>query len=179
MDIKLRLFEFETIHDALITAVKTFIDPKTLPDPEDPDAPAATSLFGDNVRKTRPKTISLYGGQMGLVTLEEVPTTSPEEIGEDEIAVLKGALLPWIQGRTEKAQGKCEHYCDVAGAYFKNQDLLGIPGVTIERVQRNPYRWININLAGDGKTPVFYTLGYVGFNVNVPLNDTLYIIPSE
>lgn len=177
MSNSLQLFKFPEIHDALVDSVKTFIDPMTLPDPEDPDAPEATTLFNDNVRKSRPKSISLYGEELGIVTLDDVPDTIPPGIGEDEVAKITGGLLVWIRGRSDKATTKCEHYCDVSGAYFKNQDLLGMPGVTITRVQRSPYRWTNINLADIKKLPVFYTLGYVGFEIEAYLDDIIYTVP--
>lgn len=175
-EIKLRLFEFADIHDSLIDSVKTLIDPKTIPDPEDPDANPATILFGENVRKSRPTKISLYGTTMAVATLDEVISIKPQQMGGGKVAVVTGGLQVWIKGRNDDSERKCKHYCDVAGAYFQNKNLLNNPKVTIKPTDRDNYKWANINLAGPGKPPVFYTLGYVGFLLRILKSNTAYVI---
>jgi len=175
-DIKLRLFQFRDVHTALINCVKTFIDPETIPDPEDPDAPSATSLFGKNVRKSRPSKISLYGTTMGVASLDTT-NMKTSGMGGGLVAEVSGGLQVWVKGRNDDSEDRCKHYCDIARAYFQNKNIIDFPGVTIKPTRKDP-KWVNINLADPRttKTPVFYTLGYVGYILTISKKRTAYVI---
>ncbi|BDZ68597.1 hypothetical protein [Methanobacterium ferruginis] len=177
-DIKLRLFQFKAVHTALVDCVKTFIDPETIPDPEDPDAPPAILLFGEkgNVRKSRPSKISLYGTTLGVASLDEANIKNAG-MGAGEIAIVPGGLQVWVKGRSDSSEDTCKHYCDIARAYFKNKNIIDFPGVTIKPLKSKGPKWVSINLADPRttKVPVFYTLGYVPYSVTISKKKTYTI----
>lgn len=176
MTLKLRLFNIPALHDKIVEKVETFIDPHTIPAPGAVDAPAATLIYNNHVVKALPRKVSLYGGVMGHVVLDDVVTVKEEELGGEKIAVINGGLFTWIQGKSEDAVSKCEHYCDISRAYFMNQKLLGLNGCAINVPERNVNRFTRINISENPKMPVFYTLGFTGFVVKKELEGTVYTI---
>lgn len=175
-DIKLRLFQFNDVHTAVVDCVKTFIDPKTIPDPEDPEAPAATNILTD-VRKSRPSKISLFGDKMGIARFD-MASVKVASMGGGLIAEVSGGLEIWIAGRSDDSENLSKYYCDIARAYFQNKNIVDFPGVTIKPGKDDP-KWANINLADPRKTkvPVYYTLGYVEYTVTISKRNQ-YVIPG-
>lgn len=169
---KLQLYEYHKVHDALIKAVKLFQDPLN----------PGTLIYQNNVRKTLPglDKISLFGGVLGQVSIPEVPTIGENEIGE-QVAKITGNLFTWIAGRDSKAVEKCQRYCDISRAYFMNHNLLTLPGIDLPGTyitvpDRYPNRFENFNLGDIGKKPVYYTVGATGFIIEKGLNQTVYTI---
>lgn len=176
MTIKLDLFWYDEIHDAIVEVAKTFIDPKTIPDPEEEDAPPATLLYDNFVLKALPEKVSLYGGIMGLATLDGVTSIKSEEVGEDLVATIPGTFNTWIQGKSEEAEKKCKYYCDLNAAYFRNKYLLNISGCRISVPENNPHRFARISAADKGQTPKLYTAGSTSFVVTKLIERNAYTL---
>lgn len=167
MTIKLQLYGYKEVHDAIIESVKSFQDPKN-PGP---------LIYNNNVRKSLPgrDKLSLYGGVLGHVSLNEVPTITDGGVGE-EVASITGELYTWIAGRDSESMERCEYYCDISRAYFKNGNLLDLPGSYITTPKNYPNRFTKINLADVAKKPIYYTVGSTGFLVEKDLDSTVYTI---
>ncbi|MDY9922791.1 hypothetical protein [Methanobacterium sp.] len=175
----IRLFEFDEVHSAVVDCVKTFIDVKTIPDPEDPDAPPATVLFED-VHKTRPAQVSLFEQTMGVARFDSA-SIKKSAMGGGLIAEVSGGVEIWIAGRGDEPETLCKRYTDIVRGYLKNKDIIDFPGVIIKPVKpgNDDPKWANVNLTDPRKSklPVFYTLGYVEYRVMI-LKRKEYVIPG-
>lgn len=162
---KLQLFLYSEVHNAILDAVKLFRDPlKT-------DKPL---LYNGNVKKSLPgrDKISLYGKVLGHVSLDDVPTVLDGGSGE-EVATITGQLYTWIAGRDDRAVAKCQKYCDISRAYFKNHDLLDLPGTFMNVPKSYVNRFTKINLS-NAQTPTYFVVGSTGFIVEKDLDTTVH-----
>lgn len=165
---KLQLFLYPEVHNAIINAVKLFRDPLKSDNP---------LLYEGNVKKSLPgrDKVSLYKNVLGHVSLDDVPTVLDGGSGE-EVATITGQLYTWIAGRDDLAIEKCQRYCDITRAYFKNHDLLDIPGTFMTVPKSYVNRFTKINLSEVARKPIYYVVGSTGFIVEKDLDTTVYTL---
>ncbi len=165
--VKLQLFEYEAVHNSVISAVKLFQDPA------DPGSP----IYQGNVVKSLPG-VDKFGSFMpvlGHVSLDDIPSVISGGSG-DEVAIIRGQLFTWLIGRDDQAVEKCERYCDISRAYFKNGDLLSLRDSYIQPSDNTPNQFTKINLSENPRKPLYYTLGSTGFVIEKDLDPTVYTL---